>query len=266
MTEHRFAVLLFFFFLSGCDIADEAKRANELVNTSNEIQTKILKETELMRELTEKMTKGVHEQSLIICLQQLLAAENTKILNPPFRMMPYAQCFGAEASGTELISAIDVLFQEVKLGPPEMSEYRITSLVALSALAGLAPESRSEEILRKEVEGQGLYEEAALVMGTLRYTFVRDYLLGGILDTGLVFNVPILEKAVEYFESLKTLAGKSYVERLEVKIPSLGVEVEVVPTEIGPLGRKAQRRFKEKLSSETLEIPEVKELLARLTA
>jgi hypothetical protein len=258
--------LLALVYLAGCGLAESAEKANLLVQESNDIQLKLLEESRQMSELTKKMAQGVHDQSLAISLESMLKPENTVILDPPFRMIPYARAFGAEATTTELIEIADILYKEAKFGDDGETRIRQVSLVALTALAGMAPQAKMEAILKEQVEAAGLYEEAAYVFSAGRYNFIRDYLLLLQLESSSFLNLFQLKDAVEQFEAIKFLARSPLVDLFKIQIESLDVDVAIDPTELPALGKKAVRHFQKKMSPAIYQSPQAQALLKKFEA
>lgn len=233
--------------LAGCGIQKAAEDTLDAVRISNETQKQLL--------------HGIHLQTLSISLEKMLSPENTEVLHPPLRMMPFAATFAAEATSRELIETIHTLWMEARLAPPEQEKVRRVSVVAMSALSAFASRDAVRSLFRSEIEEGGLYEETACALGAARWGFIRDYLLGSILENAKVLNLGTLRRAADLFESLKELALGGHAERLRLEIASLGVDIAVEPGALRALGRRAKRRFVAELPPETLAIAETQALL-----
>lgn len=252
-------------FFTACGIEDTTRATKDAVDRTNETSTDIFEQVKRTAELTEELkailnkTDGaIHLQTLTVAFQNLLAPQNTEFLNPPFKMMPFAEAFSKEATQTELMKALHLLAMDVKFSPPEAKKTRIISLVALSALAAFADTAKFQGILKVEIENHGLYEESAYLAALARYNFTRDYFFTTPLDTATLLNKSHLREAVVHFLNLKFITCLPYVGLLKIDIPAIEVASAVDPNEITAIGRKAKRRFNELLSKEDLNNEEVK--------
>lgn len=258
-----------FVLLAGCGIQETTEKTLGAVEVSNETQKQLLEHTQELKRITELMQgmmasveHGIHLQTLSTSLEKLLSPEATAILNPPLRMMPFASTFAGEATEHELIQTVHTLFTEAQVAPPEHELTRRVSLVAMSALSAFASLEKTRGIFLSHIEEHGRFEETALAMGAARFAFIRDYLLGSILENAKVLNVGLLREASTQFVSLRHLVDVPYAARLELSIPALAVEMKVSATEMQTLGRKAKRRFTKELPPEVLALPTVKEWMA----
>src|SRR5258708_7459702 len=91
--------------MTGCGLSKVAEETRDQVKQSNDTQKDLLDqikkteaETERVRKLTQDLVagmnrtnQGVHLQILTQALQGLLSKDNTDLLTPPLRMMPFAQ-------------------------------------------------------------------------------------------------------------------------------------------------------------------------------
>lgn len=256
---------LFLLLSVSCSIEDTTRATKSAVDKTNETSTNIFDQVKRTADLTEELkailqkTDGVlHLQTLTVALQGLLAAENTQLLNPPLRMMPFAEAFSREATLTELIKCVHLLALDVKLSPPEAKKTRIISLVALSALAAFTDPNKFQGVITFQIENHGVYEETAYLMALARYNFIRDYFLLGPLENATLLNKSNLREAVFNFSNLKFISNLPYVALLKLDIPILEVNSQVDPKEIGLVARKVKRRFTEMLSKQDLNDEEVK--------
>ncbi len=281
----------------GCGLQKIASDTRDGVTASNQKQQELLdeirktnSETERLRVLTQQLVEGmnrtnagVHLQILTQALQGLLSADATALLMPPLRMMPYAEVFAKEASADELIQLVYSLLTEVLRGfdSTETGDKRIrprmVALTAASALSAFTPAAKTEEILTTHIQNRGRFEDTAYLFGLCRYNFIRDYFLKPVLG-GTTVNIDSLRKVVAEFNSLKSLAGRSYADRFRATFPQL-VEVNGTPRtyqdlvdslkqpELVGLARAAVRRFQDSatgLSAEVLASAEAQNLLGQL--
>jgi hypothetical protein len=243
-------------WLAGCGIADTAEKTHGEVQKSNTLQKEMLANI-------QKTSDAVHLQVLTVAMQQMMAAENTANLNPPVRMMPYAETFAKEATADELIRVAYVLWTDAQEGGDDRKARQV-SLAALSALAGLAPDDKAAEILRIQIDEGGRFKDTAYVFALSRYVFIRDFRLSPILEKVKYLTKGALREAVSHLSALKALASLPYVDRLVLTVSALEVDESIAPAEAGTLSEKAKRRFQEGLDGAELATPEVQELMKQL--
>lgn len=249
----KVAALAAMLALSGCGILDMTEKTHKEVQRSNDLQQQMLGHI-------SKTSEAVHLQVLTLAMQQMLAPENTANLNPPIRMMPYAEVFSKEASAEELIKVCYVLWTDAKESD---SRGRMVSLVAMSALAALAPEAKAAEIRRTQIDEGGRYVDAAYAFTLSRYVFTRDFLLAPILEKTKYLSLGGLKESVSHFDILRGIRGLPYQDRLVLTIPALEVNEVVPAAELQAIGEKARRRFTEGLETSSLGSLEVQDLLKR---
>lgn len=257
-------VICFTLLLGGCGAVTDTR---DLVQKGNQTQSDILDGVERTAELTSKMKEilgktenVIHLQMLSVAWQGMISPDNVGSLNPPTRMMPFAEAFATEATQDELIRVVHLLLTDAMMSTASQ-EFRMVSLVALSSIAGFTSLEKTKAILRSQIEMNGKYQSTAHVFGVVRHDFIRDYLFNPIIETSKFLNVATLYEAVSQFNNLKHLAALPYVNTLELKIPSLSVVTKLEPALLKSLGRKAKRRFIEKMDLLDLQTSEVKDLL-----
>lgn len=248
-------------FLYGCGIASMAQHTVDGIDKTNAQLQKTNELTAQMKEILDETQGAIHLQVLTIAFQQLLSPDNTQVLVPPLRMMPYAETFADEATEDELIRSVHILLQEAILAPPEMKNYRMVDLMALSAIAGFSSMDKTKGILETQVEEKGRYEGTAYVFALSRYNFIRDFLFSPLVENTQYLNTGALKEASDNFLALKHIASLPYVGSLVLQIPSLGVDSKLEPTQLTLLGKKAKRNFLSKLGQSDLASPEVQKQL-----
>src|SRR5262245_44312990 len=99
--------------LCGCGIQRVAQDTQSAVQNGNNLQSQLVELSGKLLGNMEATKKGIHLQTLSTSLQGMLKPENTEILSPPSRMIPFAKTFGDEATTTELIEMLQAFFGEV---------------------------------------------------------------------------------------------------------------------------------------------------------
>jgi hypothetical protein len=255
------------------------------VQKSNETAQKLLEVTNKLRDLNDRLANGmdktnaaIHLQVLTVALQQLLAPENTAVLTPPARMLPYAQVFSQEATTQELIEVFYTFFTDTIQGGtttkpnPKADDLHIAgrqvSLTAASAIAAFASQDKMQTILHDQVDLGGRYQDTAYYFALCRYTFIRDYFFNTIVEDTATMNIGALAQSVQYFDQLKFVA-RLPADKLRFTVPSFvpnddkfdNLTVVLDPKEVGKLSRKAVRRFHDDLSSEVFNSAQAQQLL-----
>lgn len=251
---------------SSCGVIDIAKDTKSAVDLTNDQLKKTNELTSEMKKHLEDTGKAIHLQTITVAFQGLLAPENTESLNPPVRMMPYAETLSSEATEDELTKINHLLVVDARFSPPEAKKTRIVSLMASYALGAFTPQEKFDEIVKRQIDAHGRYEESTYYYIVGRYAFIRDFLLGPIVDNSKILNKEMLFEAMEYFRQLRQIAGFSYNAMLNFEIPSLEVSGSVDANEIGAIGKKMRRRFIEKLPLDDQKDPKVQDYLSELIA
>lgn len=264
-------ITVILFAVCGCglqNIAEETQNAVESSNTKQEDILKALERTErltaALKALMEKTADGVHLQVLTVALEQMLSPKNTTVLTPPVRMMPFADAFAREATPLELVQTAHLLYRDALLSPETEIHSRLVAIVAMSLLGAFTPEGKIESIVKDQIVSSGLYESTAYVFFAGRFLGIRDYFFNDILENFGILNLGTLRESTALYLRMKVLVQQPFVSKLEINIPSLGIDVKVDPGEIRFLGDKAHNRYFHALKPELLESSEIAGFLAIL--
>ncbi len=223
-------ILLLAATLVGCDAIDAIHATKEMNGKMDE-----------MNESTEKLAEGVHLQSLVIPINELLKSDSFLKLSPfPTTIVLYAKPFAEEARPKELVELtylwlkeIDEVATEPDLdheGKPlpdginclgscldrlnQMRREKIGKLMTLQAVAGFTPQNTVESLIRSEIYGDGRYYEAAMKFLMLRYVFIRDILLDNSLLNQNLDKIGEIEEAVSYMKRLDYLARLPFADQI----------------------------------------------------
>jgi len=212
--------LLLSLVLTGCGFGTVKESVREIRETN---------------ENTEKLVAATHKQILTTSLEQMLAVDNLK---NPVRMFPFAKTFAEEATYEEILRTSYTLMQDAKNSSLLSLKQRAVSLNAAASLAGLSPDTKSEQIVT-EYAGD-FYEPAVYDYLTLRYHFIRDALLQPVLDAKHACP-KCKDKALGYYEKLVTVIESPYTDHLSLSIPVLLVNKKVEPNEVEKLKEKIDK-------------------------
>jgi hypothetical protein len=236
--------------VAGCGLFKDMGDTKDEVRGSNDRLDRILA-------LLSRAGEAAHRQTLLLSMEQLLKPENTAVLSPPTRMMPFAETFAREASSDELVRSVCVLYEDALHQPADHKSTAQVSIVAMSALAGLTPEPKARVLLGEQIP-DGRFEETAYAYAVARFAFIRDLLFKPLL-TGRHLNRGILDESLNQFQAMKALAQSPYVSRFELDIPELEIEESVKMESLKALGQRARSKF-----ARVQEIAENPELVKRL--
>lgn len=258
----------------------------QLADLTNKLLTTTGQLVDLTKQLNGGMAKtndGIRLQTMTLSLQTMLSDVNTESLTPPALMLPAADKFSEVATSYEITQVYYTYVADAKLGLHDdkglRSRSRLKSYRAASAIVGMAPDAKIEEILHDQVDVGGRYEGTAYELAASRYAFIRNYLFQPLYDTDKtpVVNEAVVRMAVGYFNSLKALAQSPYVAKFKVTLPQLVLDPnsddqhpvyidytdKVDAAELKQLGQDAIDSFKTGFSPQALQSQTLQALLAQ---
>ncbi|UOF00165.1 hypothetical protein [Bdellovibrio reynosensis] len=199
-----------------------------------------------MKKMLEEMkttNKGVHDQSLLLPLENLIKEENHDTLAPvPFKLMPFGKKFAESATAEELIELTYLWLKEVDEALPakdideatgdevpytkkqvhKINTQKIAKLTALQVIAGFAPQETVQEIINNYIvannrEGGRRFEETGYAFLMLRTVFIRDVLLKESIMATSIDNIGKLEEAMKYIKKLDAIARLRFTDKIRFK-------------------------------------------------
>lgn len=218
--------------LVGCDAIDAIHATKEMNGKMDE-----------MNASTEKLAEGVHLQSLVIPINELLKSDSFLKLSPfPTTIVLYAKPFAEEARPKELVELTYLWLKEIDEVLPEKDfdsegnpypentvctgeclsrlnqtrREKIGKLMTLQAVAGFTPQSTVDALIRTQIYGDGRYYEAAMKLLMLRFVFIRDILLDNSLLNQNLDKIGEVEEAVKYMGQLDDLARLPFAEQIQL--------------------------------------------------
>lgn len=225
--------------LVACDAQDAINSTKQIPDKMNQTNSKM----ESMLDAMKTTNKGVHDQSLLIPLENLLKEENYDTLAPvPFKLMPYGKKFAEAATSEELVELTYLWLKEVDEALPakdidettgeelpynkkqiqRINTQKIAKLTALQIIAGFAPQATVQEMIQNYVvggtlEGGRRFEETTYSFLMLRTMFIRDILLKESILSKSVDNVGKLEEAMKYIKKIDAIARLRFHNKIEFK-------------------------------------------------
>lgn len=225
--------------LTGCDVEDAIKGTKEVpakIDATNNNMNRMLDEM-------KKTTAGVHDQSLLIPMENLIKEENHDALAPvPFKLMPYGKKFAEAATAAELIDLTYLWLKEVDESMPAKSideatgaelpytkrdiahinNEKIARLTALQVIAGFTPQNTVNEIVAANIvgvadQGSRRFEQTAYAFLMLRVMFIRDVLLQESLLSLPLDNVGKVEESIKYASQIDSIARYRFANKVEFK-------------------------------------------------
>lgn len=178
-------------------------------------------------------SKGIHSQSLMIAMDEMLKPENTKYITLTnaniIPMIPYAKALAEIATADELVGIAFIWMAEINnattdsFSPSKQLRDSIDlgkwiKLNALQAVSGFIPEQTVHEMVESQITNDGMYKNFVYTILTLRYSFIKDYLLGQPINSDR-FEYPIqYTTSLDYLDSLSYLNDKQFNDKLTFKL------------------------------------------------
>lgn len=245
------------FSLAACDLQealDGTKKVPGKMDETNANMKKMLEEMQVTN-------KGVHDQSLLIPLENLIKEENQDTLVPvPFKLMPFGKKFAEAATPEELIELTYLWIKEVDEALPnkdideatgeeipftkrqihKINIQKIAKLTALQVIAGFTPQEVVQEVIQRYIVGQNheggrRFEETAYSFLMLRTMFIRDVLLKESLLATSIDNVGKLEEAMKYIKKVDAIARLRFADKIQFKSRGLiGFDGKQLPEDMQP--------------------------------
>ncbi|UXR65513.1 hypothetical protein EZJ49_04500 [Bdellovibrio bacteriovorus] len=225
--------------LVACDAQDAIDSTKQIPDKMNQTNSKM----ESMLDAMKTTNKGVHDQSLLIPLENLLKEENYDTLAPvPFKLMPYGKKLAEAATAEELVELTYLWLKEVDEALPakdidegsgaeipytkkqiqRINTLKIAKLTALQIIAGFTPQNVVQEMIQNYVIGGGIeggrrFEETTYSFLMLRTMFIRDVLLKESILSKSIDNVGKLEEAMKYIKKIDAISRLRFHSRIEFK-------------------------------------------------
>lgn len=221
--------------LAGCGADEAIRSANEIpdkMDTTNGNMSKMIDEM-------KKTTSGVHDQSLLIPMENILKSENHDALSPvPFKLMPYGKKLAEAATATELIELTYLWLKEVDESLPakdidesgnevpysrqqvaKINNEKLARIIALQVIAGFTPQTTIDEIVQTNIVGSGQagsrrFEQTALSFLMLRTMFIRDVMLQESLLSGPLDNVGKVEESIKYAKLVDSISKYRFASKI----------------------------------------------------
>jgi hypothetical protein len=223
--------------------------ADKAIESANAIPDKMDQTNKNMSDMKDEMKKttaGVHDQSLLIPMENILKEENHDSLSPvPFKLMPYGKKLAEAATATELIDLTYLWLKEVDESLPakdiddagnelpytrkqiaRINNEKLARLIALQVIAGFTPQATVDEIVQINIvgsdrDGSRRFEQTALSFLMLRTMFIRDVLLQESLLAGPLDNVGKVEEAIKYGKQVDAVAKYRFAAKVGFKTRGL---------------------------------------------
>lgn len=246
---------------------------NEALEGTKAVPGKMDQTNGNMKRMLDEMkttNKGVHDQSLLLPLENLIKEENHDTLSPvPFKLMPFGKKFAESANSEELIELTYLWLKEVDEALPakdidettgeevpytkkqvqKINTQKLAKLTALQVIAGFTPQETVQEIISNYIiahnrEGGRRFEETAYSFLMLRTMFIRDVLLKESILATSIDNVGKLEEAMKYIKKLDAIARLRFSERIQFKSHGL---IDFEGRQL-PLDEQPQEKFDRKVA------------------
>ena len=225
--------------LSGCGLPLQLEEVNKNMAKMNDKINQMTDNTTNMSNSIGDMTdslgstsKGIHSQSLMIALNELLKPENTKYVTLTnanvIPMIAPAKAFAEIATAEEIagiaylwISEINLCQVDDVLTKQQKDNFDLGKWIKLNALqliAGFIPEETIDVMIHQQIKSGGSYRTAAEQIIVLRYLFIRDFLLETTISASALTNPAQYETALSYLDSLKNIKINPALNDLNLKL------------------------------------------------
>jgi hypothetical protein len=238
MNGSVFFSLFVFLILAGCGAQDAINATKKMPEKMDGTYAQIVKTNQEMG----KTTDAIHKQILLLSLQDMLRPENSKYLLPPTGMLAGGETFSKEATAEEMVKLAYVWLQEVIKAQPEdlatlgengladLLHEKMVKLTALQVIAGLAPQTTIESLVKEQIlEGGGRYEAAAYSVLMSRALFIKSFLLDESLMSGSekLDNLGKFEEAIERTSQLDYLVRLQFASKIALEIRVSSVDLNI---------------------------------------
>lgn len=209
--------------LSGCGIQKSMDNISGNMDSLNGKLGSMSTDINGMNTAMGGMSKGVHSQSLMLALNEILKSENTRYITltsvSTVPMGAAAQAFADIATADEIAGIAFLWISEINLSQVDgatkaqkdandLAKY--IKLNALQMIAGLIPEKTMNELYKTQIISGGIYESATYGLIALRYGFIKDFMVEQYLSMPLT-NPSQYESVLtqlEYMSSILKLPFK----------------------------------------------------------
>lgn len=199
------------------------------------------------------MKQGIHFQILESALKDMYDVTD----GMPTRMFAPAKIFADEATLEEITSFEEVFIDDAK------SSASLQSALIAGSICSMMSQEKASAIAVWQISNQNSKINTAYQMGALRWSFIKDYLLGSLIEEEEL-NRAMLSEALDYYRNIKWISDAAFTTKLQFSVPSLKIALKVDPNETQTMGAKARRSFEEKLSKDDLSRDDVKSMLGEL--
>ena len=235
----KLIILLMLVSLTGCGLPLQLEEVNKNMGKMNDrIQTMTDNTTNMSNsigDMTDSLastSNGIHAQSLMIAINELLKPENTKYITLSsanvIPMIAPAKALAETATEAELAGIAFLWITEINmcqvddiLTKQQKDNFDLgkwTKLNALQLIAGLMPEETFSKMIVSQIKNGGEYRTAAYHLVVLRYLFIKDFMLETTLS-GTSMNTPAqYETALNYLDYLKNIRSYPFSADLSLKL------------------------------------------------
>lgn len=229
--------------LAGCSQLKKTGEVPGKMDQTNEKLDETKKGMDRTNETLDKTRQAIHDQQLLLPLQEMLKPENWKDLAPvPFKLMPYGKKFAEAVQADELMELFYLWTKEIsEVGPDsemdwqgnsiprteadakELFHEKIAKLTILQVIAGFTPEETVQKILAHEVAGDEevnsqRYQSTAFAFMAMRARFINDVLVRNSIMAGSLTNLGMVEYAANYIGQLDQIAIDPAASNFKFKI------------------------------------------------
>lgn len=229
-----FLSLSMMLFISSC-------KTNDAIEATRNMPEKL----DNMNAEMKKTTHAIHDQTLLLSLQEMEKDENfrDKSINYfalPLDLLPGGEVFAKEATALELAKLSFLYLRNInevsanenlkvyneQTGtssyPKDYEERadfeKFKKLTVIQVIAGFVSQEKTEQIVKEQIEDGGIYEEGAYTFLTLRAQFIKTILLEDRILVNGIKNVGQLEEAYKCIQQIDYIYNLPFQKNISVKI------------------------------------------------
>ncbi len=230
--------------LAGCGAFKAIDAVQHMDKTTSNLQgsTDSMKDT-MTKKMDDQYTgtvPAIHDQTLDVALKDMYDPINTRYITTssttPTAILPAAKIFGETATPQEIIELTYAKLLEINTAPIDDSlidpathkfpaaviaksdnEKWITFTI-LSAIAGMAPQAKIEQLIKENISADSRYEHTAYNILWLRHSFIHTFMLDMSLMTEIFDGPGYYEQAFEYIDQLKYIEGLPFAGQISLKL------------------------------------------------
>ena len=209
--------LLLLCMLCGCGISKSMDNISGNMDGLNNKIGSMVTDIGGMSKSLSATKDALHSQSLMLALNEILKPENTKYITlssvNTIPMGAAAQAFANIATADELAGLAFLWISEINLSQVDGVDKKTKDSIdlgkyiklnALQMISGLIPEKTMIELYKTQITNGGIYESDTYGIISLRYGFIKDFMVEQYLATPMTNQVQY-KTVLDYLDQLNNI-------------------------------------------------------------